>query len=121
MATNSISVCKNIDFTPDNLIIDGLRVGFIYGVLVEFRDKSTKALIDISGDTFQMIIKNSSGATVSALTLGFGLSFDDDNTLLILIGTDVTDDDGTYTYLMEWSITETGANIPAFEGKIIVE
>lgn len=115
------SACKNIDFSPDFLPMEGLRVGFVYAALIEFKDRVTGDLVDISLDTFEMEIKDSTGATVETLGMGTGLSIYDDNNLLVTIGTDTTQTAGEYTYLLVWNITDTGASVPAVEGKIYVE
>lgn len=118
----SIGVCSEIDFSPDFLPMTGLRVGFAYAFEIVFKDRITKAPITITGDDFEMIIKNAAGVVVETLTTtpAAGLTIAVD-TLTGLIGTDTTQTAGKYTYLIVWTIASTSAIVPAVEGTIVVK
>jgi len=118
----SVGICNEISFAPDFLPMTGLRVGFTYAFEITFKDRITKDPITITGDDFEMIIKDSAGLVVETLTTSpaAGLTIDVD-TLTGLIGTDTTQDAGKYTYLIIWTIASTSAIVPAVEGTITVK
>lgn len=118
----SASVCKTIDFAPDFLTMTGLREGFTYAFLIEFTDRDTGSPLVITGDDFEMIIKDSTGSVVETLTTTPASGLTIDNTdLLGLMSFAITEPAGNYTFLIIWTVTDTGAIVPAVEGKIIVE
>ena len=118
----SIGVCSEIDFSPDFLPMTGLRVGFTYAFEITFKDRITKVPITITGDDFEMIIKNAAGAVVETLTSTptAGITIDVD-TITGLIGVATTAAAGKYTYLIVWTIASTSAIVPAVEGTITVK
>lgn len=118
----SASVCNELNFAPDFLPMTGLRVGFTYAFEIVFKDRVTKDPITITGDDFEMVIKDSAGGVVETLTTtpAVGLTINVD-TLTGLISTDTTQTAGKYTYLIAWTIAATSAVVPAVEGTIIVK
>lgn len=100
-----------------------LIAGFTYQQTVNFRnsDGSTPAP-DVSADGFEMVVKNADGDVVDTLTIGSGIEYGaENNQITVTVGATITDESGTYTFLLSWQRDSTGENIPVFVGKIEVK
>lgn len=111
------------DFCPADWPWECLIAGFTYQQTVNFRnsDGSTPAP-DVSADGFEMVVKNADGDVVDTLTIGSGIEYGAaDNQITVTVGAPITDESGTYTFLLSWQRVSTGENIPVFIGKIEVK
>lgn len=120
MATNC-STNITIDFCPPTVDFECLRVGLSFPFEFTFKNRRTGAEIDITGDTFSLIVKDSAAATVETMTVGSGLTIIADGVLQGVFSSPTTDTAGRYTYELIWTIPETGGIIPAAAGRIIVK
>jgi len=98
-----------------------MRTGFTYVKTAEFVNDIEEP-IDISLDDFELVILDSTGATVATLTLGSGLEIvgADTDKLNISVGPPTTGASGTYTGTLVWTRDETGAVLPIIDLIFIV-
>lgn len=120
---STITQSEQIQFCAGRIDLACLKEGYSFPDEWTFTDE-TGTDIDISASDFEMVIKDSTGATVATLTLGTvvpdGLELVGTNKLKMLIGSPVTDTAGTYTYELIKS-DPGGGTYPWFEGKIGVK
>lgn len=113
------SACNNgvtSDYKPGTWNLTGLKVGYSYAAKHTFTGDG----VDISADTFQVVVKNSAGTTIATLGIGTGLTIESDTVLGILIESPITDAAGTYSMTASRSEALTGASYPYATGKIVV-
>jgi len=114
-----MSTCAGVDVSAVVFPFTGLKVGFSYAFEIEFKDQD--GVIDITGDTFSMPVKNALGVVVATLTLGSGLQLGATAEILVIqIESPITDAAGTYTYVLSWTRPATSEEIPAMVGVIKV-
>lgn len=106
--------------------MNNMQVGASYADFFDFFEVVNGALQDedITGDDFTLVVKDSTGATISTLTTGVlltdGLEIEGTNRLNYLIGTGVTGTAGIYTYTLFLNDPSNGSNFPVTVGKIKV-
>ncbi len=94
-------------------------MGYSYGETLSFFKKDGTAM-DVSSDTFQMVVKSSAGAIIATLTIGSGLEYGTEtNQLGIIFSGAITATAGKKTYILTRSYP--GVNYPVIEGTITVE
>lgn len=119
---NCVSNDYAIDFAAAVIDLLNLRAGRSYSFKLAFKSRENGAAIDISGDSFQCIIKDASGSVLETLELGSGIEFDAaDGVVQVLIGSTTTDNAGKYSHSFIWQIASSGASPVVAEGKIIVK
>ena len=113
---------QSISFAPFRRNFTDIEKGYQFGAYFRFRDNNDGTAVDITPDDFAMKIKESDGTILKTLTIGSGLSFGVDvNKLDFTIDTDVTDNAGVYTYVLEWTRAGASNPFPVAFGQIVVK
>lgn len=120
MSTLSCTSVIDTDLTAGTWNISGLRVGFEYAVPPLYFKDQDGVEIDITGDDFEMLVYDSTGALVDTLTVGGGITIIADNQLDIVIGAPTTDTVGRYTFDLVWTRPLTSWNAPVLSGYLTV-
>jgi len=120
MATNC-STNIRIYFCPPTVDFECWCVGLSFPFQFTFKDRRTGSEIDITADTFSLIVTDSTGVTVETMTVGSGLTIIADGILQGIFSSPTTDTAGRYTYELIWTITATGGVLPAAAGRIVVK
>jgi hypothetical protein len=115
----SASSCSTgiANYAPAVLHFNCIPQGFSPRFTIEFLDEDG-ADLDISGDTFSMPTFKPDGTAGPILTVGDGLSIDDDHVLSGLIDDEITDTLGKHTFRIIWSVSATDEVMPAVQGSI---
>ena len=112
------SNCNNgvtSNYKPGAWSITGLLVGFSYPFTHEFKG----AGVDITNDDFSIVVKLGA-SVIKTLTVGDGLTIEDETHLSILIGSPITAAAGTYSMTVIRTDDATGTTYPYAVGSIKV-
>jgi len=98
----------------------GMLAGYTYVKTAVFKD-GLETAINITADDFELKILDDSGALVTTLILGVGLSIVSPNKLNIAVGPPTTTASGYYTGTLIWTRVSNGAVIPILNFTFLVE
>lgn len=110
-----------LDFTSQTLDFSGMKEGKTYRFAIKFYQSGTKTPYDITGDAFEMSIKDSGNTEVENLQVLAGFTILETNILVGIITPLTTGTAGRYTHELTWDIGTAGNPAILLTGKIVVK